>query len=172
MLESKWVCPKCGSDEIIEVGASRFMCQNCYHVFYSDKSKQPQQASLRKCPYCMQMKPAHLFQGGICKDCITEYRKAAKESADAVRFKRIALEQRTSLEEDCDDIQYLSGGKLGFLPGLVAKLIGQERYFEFRFHRKYRWLRILVFLVIPVLVLILQLWWVINFASKTSAPEP
>lgn len=27
------VCPKCGSQEVIEVGTSRAMCQECYEVF-------------------------------------------------------------------------------------------------------------------------------------------
>ncbi|TKJ41438.1 hypothetical protein CEE36_08270 [candidate division TA06 bacterium B3_TA06] len=105
----------------------------------------------------MKMKPAHLFQGGICSDCIKKYKKAAQASEDEVLRRRIAEEHRREIREDSADFGCLVGRELGCLLGLLARIIGPERYFEYRHHRRYRWLRILIFLVIPALIFIVYL---------------
>jgi hypothetical protein len=38
------------------------------------------EGKLRRCPYCMQMKPVRGFTGGICQDCTDLYQKSVKKS--------------------------------------------------------------------------------------------
>lgn len=114
MLESKRVCPKCGSGEIIEVGASRLMCQNCYHVFDKEKKMQEQQpppssGKLKKCLYCLQEKPVEEFKQGLCAECYPKFVKQAKQLEDEALARKIEQEER---ERKQDIILY---------PGLPAK---------------------------------------------------
>lgn len=45
MQEKKLVCPKCGSEELIDWGTGSRMCRRCHEVFYVDESGQQPQAS-------------------------------------------------------------------------------------------------------------------------------
>lgn len=105
MSEGK--CPKCGSTQIIEVGASRFMCQDCYEVFDREKKveKQPPHriaitgGKLKMCPYCLKQKPREEFREGLCADCYPEYVKQSKQWEDEALARKIKEEERERKRE-------------------------------------------------------------------------
>ncbi|MBD3286853.1 hypothetical protein GF359_09495 [candidate division WOR-3 bacterium] len=92
MLKGKLKCPKCGSTEINQIGTTRYMCQQCYEVFEekkrSEQSPTTSSGRVKKCPYCMQLKPEDGFKNGICADCIEKYAETAKQSETEARIKQ------------------------------------------------------------------------------------
>ncbi len=109
MSDGKLKCPKCGSNEIMEISPNQFFCQNCYNDFEIKTNSQSQKMNssnkqqhaqkeeppkLKKCPYCTKLKPVEDFKDGICKDCYPKFRSNAAQSEARVLTERIKEEER------------------------------------------------------------------------------
>ncbi len=111
MEENRLCCPGCGSKEVIEVGTSKAMCQECYEVFEIKPGSQqespkiaPQEPTPSKttaCPICSDANPEtevdecpmcgrknickkHLDEAGLCPDCSRALDEASQKASTKI----------------------------------------------------------------------------------------
>lgn len=107
MEENRLCCPGCGSKEVIEVGTSKAMCQECYEVFNTKPSpvEEPTQESpppkTNACPICGDANPEtevdecpmcgrknickkHLDEAGLCPDCSRALDEASQKASTQI----------------------------------------------------------------------------------------